>query len=74
MVKTLTYYWHPMCSGCEEAKPLFKELAEIKGWKFKEINIENCETKTCDSLEYVPTVFLGRKKLSIDEMEDLLED
>ena len=74
MVKTLRYYWHPDCGGCEELKPAFKELANLKGWKYKEINVEHCETNICDSLEYVPTVYVGRKKLNIKEMESLLDE
>ncbi len=74
MVKTLRYYWHPDCGGCEELKPAFKELAELKGWKYKEINIETCKSKRCNAMEYVPTVFVGSKKLNLKEMEKLLNE
>lgn len=74
MVKTLRYYWHPDCAGCEELKPVFKELAKLKGLKYREINVENCETKTCNSLEYVPTIFIGRKKLDIKEMDKMINE
>jgi len=74
MVKTLRYYWHPDCAGCEELRPAFKELAGLKGWRFKAINVENCKTKICDDLEYVPTIFIGRKKLDVKEMEKLLSE
>ncbi|GAG82592.1 unnamed protein product [marine sediment metagenome] len=74
MVKTLRYYWDPDCAGCEELKPAFKEVAKLKGWKYKEINVERCKTKTCDKLEYVPTVYVGRKKLDFNEMEKLLNE
>ena len=55
-------------------KPAFKELAKLKGWKYREINVENCETKICNSLDYVPTVFIGRKKLDLNDMERLLNE
>ena len=74
MVKTLRYYWHPECVGCEELKPAFKELAKLKGWKYKEINVENCKSKICNELEYVPTVFVGSKQLDLNEMEKLLNE
>ena len=74
MVKTLRYYWHPECFGCVELKPAFKELAKLKGLKFKEINVVNCESKICNDLEYVPTVYIGKKKLNFDEMEKLLNE
>ena len=74
MVKTLSYYWHPGCDGCVELKPAFKELAQLKGWKYKEINVENCKTKICNDLDYVPTVFIGKKKLDLKEMEKLLNE
>ena len=74
MVKTLRYYWDPSCSGCEELKPAFKELANLKGWKYKEINVETCKSKICNDLEYVPTVYIGRKKLDLKEMEKLLDE
>jgi len=74
MVKTLSYYWAPGCDGCVELKPAFKELAELKGWKYKEINVENCKTKICKDLDYVPTVYVGRKKLDFKEMEKLLNE
>jgi len=49
-------------------------LATLKGWRFKPINVENCKTKICDDLEYVPTIFVGRKKLNLNEMEKLLSE
>ena len=74
MVKTLRYYWAPGCGGCEELRPAFKELAQLKGWKYKEVNVERCETKICSNIDYVPTVFVGRKKLDLREMEALLSE
>ena len=74
MVKTLRYYWHKDCGACEELKPAFKELAQLKGLKYEEINVEHCETNVCNRLEYVPTVYIGRKKLKINEMEKLLDE
>jgi len=55
-------------------KPAFKELAKLKGWKYKEVNVETCESKICNSLDYVPTVFIGRKKLDLNDMERLLNE
>ena len=55
-------------------RPAFKELAQLKGWKFKEVNVENCETKICSDIDYVPTVFVGRKKLDLKEMQKLLNE
>jgi len=74
MAKTLRYYWSPGCGGCLELKPVFKELAKLKGWKYKEVNVEACKSKICNSLEYVPTVFIGSKKLDLNEMEKLLNE
>jgi len=74
MVKTLRYYWHPECFGCVELKPAFKELARLKGFKYKEINVENCKSKICNNLEYVPTVYIGNKQLDLKEMEKLLNE
>jgi len=74
MVKTLRYYWDPDCRGCEELRPAFRELAKLKGWKFKAINVETCKTKICNKIEYVPTVYVGRKKLNFKEMDNLLDE
>ena len=74
MVKTLRYYWSPDCDGCMELKPAFKEVAKLKGWKYKEINVENCKSKICNTIEYVPTVYIGNKKLDLDDMEKLLNE
>lgn len=74
MVKTLRYYWSPDCDGCEELKPAFKEIAKLKGWKFREINVDTCTSKRCDNLEYVPTVYVGRKKLDFKQMDKLLNE
>ena len=74
MVKTLRYYWHPDCGGCEELKPAFKELAKLRGWRYKEYNVENCKSKICNEIEMVPTVFVGNKKLDLKEMEKLLNE
>ena len=74
MTKTLRFYWHPDCGACDELKPAFKELARLKGLKYQEINVETCKTNICSSLDYVPTVYVGRKKLNINEMEKLLDE
>ena len=55
-------------------KPAFRELAKLKGWTFKMINVQTCKSKICDKIEYVPTVYVGRKKLDLSEMEKLLND
>ena len=74
MAKTLRYYWDPSCGICEELKPAFKELARLKGFKYKELNVETCKSKICNELEYVPTVYVGNKKLDLKEMEKLLNE
>jgi thioredoxin-like negative regulator of GroEL len=71
MTKTITFYWHPECDGCHELKPIIKEVARIKKWRFEEVNIDNCDNEICQSLEYVPTIFIDGRKLSIEEMEKL---
>ena len=73
MPKKLTFYYHNDCDACLELKPRFKEVAKLKGWTFKQVNVEKCKTNICDRMEYVPTVYVGRKKLTIDGMEKLLE-
>ena len=74
MVKTLRYYWDPSCGVCEELKPAFKELAELKGWRYKELNVRICKSKICNDIEVVPTVYVGSKKLDLKEMEKLLSE
>ncbi len=74
MAKTLRYYWSPDCGGCEELRPAFKELAKLKGWKYREINVDTCKSKICDDIEYVPTIFVGSKKLDLKEMEKILNE
>jgi len=71
--KKLTFYYHKDCEACGELKPRFKEVAKLKGWKFRQVNVEKCKTKICDDLDYVPTIYVGRKKLTIEGMEKLLE-
>lgn len=72
MVDKLTFYYHPMCGGCMEVKPLIKEIAVIKGWKYSEVNVEHCKTKICDDIQFVPTIFLDDKKLDFKEIDTLL--
>jgi len=55
-------------------KPAFKEVAELKGWNYKEINVENCKSKICNGLDYVPTIYVGDKKLDLNAMEKLLNE
>ncbi len=74
MAKTLRYYWSPGCDGCVELKPAFKELAELKGWTYKEINVEQCKSKICNTLDYVPMVYIDNKKLDLKDMEILLKE
>ncbi len=74
MAKTLRYYWDPSCGVCEELKPAFKELAKLKGLKYKEVNVEKCKSKICNDIVYVPTVYIGNKQLDFKEMEKLLNE
>ena len=55
-------------------RPAFKELAKLKGFKFREINVEKCKSKICRDIEYVPTVYVGNKKLDLNDMEKLLTE
>ena len=55
-------------------KPVFRELATLKGWKYREVNVETCKSKICNSLEYVPTVFIGRRKLDLKEMDKMINE
>jgi len=73
-MKTLSFYYHPDCDTCAELKPAFKEIARLKKWKYKEINVENCETKICKTMEYVPTIYVNAKKLNLKDMKTLLTD
>lgn len=72
MVEKITFYYHPMCEGCLEVKPLVKEFAQIKGWDYNEVNIDDCTTKICEEMEYVPTIYIDGKKLDFEEMDELL--
>ena len=72
--KTLSFYYHTDCGACKELQPAFKEIAKLKGWKFEKINVENCKSKICDNMEYVPTVYVGKKKLNFKAMEKLLTE
>ena len=73
-MKTLSFYYHKDCGACAELKPAFKEIAKLKKWKYKEIDVEKCETKICDTMEYIPTVYVGKKKLNFKAMEKLLTE
>jgi len=55
-------------------KPAFKELAKLKGWRYKEYNVQTCKSKICNNIEYVPTVYVGSKKLDLSEMDKLLSE
>ena len=68
MIKKVTLYFHDMCGGCQELKPILKKTARSKGWKYTEKNIEKCKTKLCEDVEYVPTLVVDGKKLSENEM------
>ena len=73
MAKQVTFYYHSDCEGCKELRPLVKRAAKMRGLVFKEINVEECETRFCNSLEFVPTVVLDGKKLSMKKMENFLD-
>ena len=73
MVKKITLYYHDMCDGCEEAKPLIAALAKEKGWEYEEKNIEYCEDERCEDIEFVPAIYLDNRKLSIEEMSKVLD-
>jgi len=73
-MKTLSFYVQKDCGACKEARPAFQEIARLKGWKFKEIDVEKCKTKICNNLDYVPTIYIGKKKIELDELEKLIKE
>ena len=73
-MKTLSFYMSKECGACKEAKPAFKEIARLKGWKFKEIDVEKCKTKICQDIEYVPMIYIDKKKIGLDEVEKLVKE
>ena len=72
MAKKVTFYYHKDCDFCKDLRPLIKKAAKSKGLKFRQVNVETCETKFCDTLEYVPTVVLDGKKLNAKKIENFL--
>ena len=72
MVKHVTFYYHEDCEGCKDLRPLVKRAAEMKGYKFKQINVEKCSTDFCEKMQYVPTIVLNDKKLNMKQVEKFL--
>ena len=72
MAKQITFYYHKDCGFCEDLKPLVKKAAKMKGYGFKQVDVETCETKFCNALSYVPVVVLDGKKLSPKKIENFL--
>ena len=72
MVKKVTFYYHKDCEGCKDLRPLVKKAAKAKGLKFEQINVESCETRFCNNLEFVPVLVLNGKKLSPKKIENFL--
>ena len=62
-----------MCSRCMDLKPELKKTAKKKNWKYKEINVEHCRSKFCDSIEYVPIIVVDGKNLNEKEMYEFVE-
>ena len=62
-----------MCEGCMEIKPELKKVAKKMNWKYKEINVENCRTKFCDTIEVVPIIVVDGKNLNEEEMYEFVE-
>ena len=73
MVNQVTFYSHKDCGFCADLLPLVKKAAKSKGLKFVEVDIEECETKFCDNLQFVPTIVLNSKKLNVKQVEKFLD-
>ena len=71
MSRKITFYYLIDCEGCVELKPIIREIARIKKWKYEEVDVDKCDTKICQDIKYVPTIFIDDRKLSLDEMEKL---
>ena len=71
---TLTFYYSTGCPGCNELEPVVREAARKKGMKFRKVNVDECNTKTCESMAFVPTVYIGKRELSMGELEGLVGD
>ena len=74
MAKKVTFYYHKDCEFCKDLRPLVKRAAKAKGLMFEQINVETCETRFCNSLEFVPTIVLSGKKLNKKQVEKFLGD
>lgn len=69
----ITVYKHDGCGGCRELLPVIKKLAKKRKIPLKVINVENCKTKKCDSLGYVPYIeYRGKEIKTSQELADVL--
>ncbi len=69
---TVTFYYSPGCAGCNEIEPVVRKAAKKKGMKFKKVNVDECNTDACQKMGFVPTVYIGKKELSMGELEALV--
>lgn len=72
-MKTMTFYYSPGCPGCHELEPVIRKAARKKGMRFKKVNVDECKTDVCESMGFVPTVYIGKKELSIGELEKIID-
>lgn len=71
---SLTFYYSDACEGCAELEPLVREAARRRGWSFRKVDVEECDTKLCSSMEYVPTVVKDGRKMGFGQLERLINE
>ena len=72
MAKTLTFYYSLDCPGCHQLEPEIKKAAQRHGYKFKKVNVESCDSEICNSMEFVPSIYVGKRELSVEDIERLI--
>ena len=69
----LTFFYATWCGGCAQLKPIIRRVAELKGWRLKEVDVENCPKDVkCDKIKYVPHIEMDGKEVPLENLEQLL--
>jgi len=69
MARSLTFYHSPTCEACDYWEPLARTYAKQKGLRFRKVNVDECHTDRCDSMEGTPTVLVSGRELSLERLE-----
>ena len=69
----ITAFYAPWCGTCHTILPKVEAYARRNGMMFEKVNVEQCKTDTCESVDFVPHILVDGRPMSDAQLERIID-